>query len=118
VNEKVAYLYEPTHPAILRLIKQVIEAGHRKGIWVGVCGEMAGEPLLVPLLLGMGIDELSTSAVTVPRIKKIIRTVSLVDARALANEVMNCTTGSEILKRSEQFVRRIAPELVQFNGQH
>ncbi|MSR65341.1 MAG: phosphoenolpyruvate--protein phosphotransferase [Verrucomicrobiae bacterium] len=117
VNEKIAYLYEPTHPAILRLIKQVIEAGHSKGIWVGVCGEMAGEPLLVPLLLGMGIDELSTSPVTVPRIKKIIRTLNLVEARALAKDVMTCTNGTEIMNRAEQFVRRIAPEFLQFNGQ-
>jgi phosphotransferase system enzyme I (PtsI) len=117
VNEKIAYLYEPTHPAILRLIKQVIEAGHRKGIWVGVCGEMAGEPLLVPLLLGMGIDELSMSAITVPRIKKIIRTLSLVEARALAQDVMVCATGSEVMKRAEHFIRRIAPEFLQFNGQ-
>lgn len=117
VNEKVAYLYEPTHPAILRLIKQVVEAGHRKHIWVGVCGEMAGEPLLVPLLLGMGIDELSTSPVTVPRIKKIIRTLSIVEARDLARQVMECTSGTEIMNRAEQFVRRIAPEYVQFNDQ-
>jgi phosphotransferase system enzyme I (PtsI) len=117
VNEKIAYLYEPTHPAILRLIKQAIEAGHQKGIWVGVCGEMAGEPLLVPLLLGMGIDELSTSPVTVPRIKKIIRTLNLVEARALAKDVMTCTNGTEIMNLAEQFVRRIAPEFLQFNGQ-
>ena len=62
VNEKVAGLYEPTHPAILRLIRGVVEAGHNNGIWVGVCGEMAGEPLFAPLLLGMGSDELSAAA--------------------------------------------------------
>ena len=117
MNEKIAYLYEPTHPAILRLIKQVVEAGHQKGIWVGVCGEMAGEPSLVPLLIGLGVDELSASPVTVPRIKKIIRTLSLVDARALAKDVLTCTNGAEILKRAEQFVRQIAPEFAQFNGQ-
>jgi len=116
VNEKIAYLYEPTHPAILRLIKQVVEAGHQKGIWVGVCGEMAGEPLLVPLLLGLGVDELSASPVTVPRIKKIIRTLNIVEARSLAKEVLGCTNSPEILKRAEQFVRQIAPEFVQFNG--
>jgi phosphotransferase system enzyme I (PtsI) len=117
VNEKIAYLYEPTHPAILRLIRQVVEAGHQKGIWVGVCGEMAGEPTLVPLLLGLGIDELSTSPVTVPRIKKIIRALSIVDARALAKEVLACTNGNDILQRAEQFVRQIAPEFLQFNGE-
>lgn len=117
VNERVAYLYEPTHPAILRLIKQVIEAGHKQNIWVGVCGEMAGEPLLVPLLIGMGIDELSTSAVTVPRVKKIIRALSLSEARGLAENVMSCASGSEILNQAEHFVRKIAPEMIQFNGQ-
>ena len=69
VNERIAHLYEPTHPAILRLIKMVVDAGHEHGIWVGVCGEMASEVTLTPLLLGLGVDELSAGAALVPRVK-------------------------------------------------
>ena len=71
VNEKVAYLYEPTHPAILRLLKMVTDAAHANHIWVGVCGEMAGDVALVPLLLGLGMDELSASATLVPRVRML-----------------------------------------------
>ena len=63
MNEKVAHLYEPTHPAILRLIKATVDAAHKHNIWVGVCGEMAGDPALTPLLLGLGVDELSATPV-------------------------------------------------------
>ncbi|MEE8359920.1 MAG: phosphoenolpyruvate--protein phosphotransferase, partial [Candidatus Omnitrophota bacterium] len=77
VNEKIAYLYEPAHPAILRLIKNVIDNGHKNGIWVGMCGEMAGDPSWALLLLGMGLDEFSTSPMVLPEIKKVIRAVTL-----------------------------------------
>src|SRR5207249_859441 len=70
VNEKIAHLYEPTHPAILRLLKMIAEAAHAHHIWVGVCGEMAGDVALVPLLLGLGMDELSAGATSVPRVKR------------------------------------------------
>ncbi len=60
-NEKVSHLYEPTHPAILRLIKTTVDAAHRHGIWAGVCGEIAGDPVLAPLLIGLGVDELSAA---------------------------------------------------------
>ncbi len=69
VNERIAHLYEPTHPAILRLIKIVVDAAHENGIWVGVCGGMASEVTLTPLLLGLGVDELSAGAALVPRVK-------------------------------------------------
>src|SRR5204863_10005615 len=68
LNEKIAHLYQPTNPAILRLIKMTVDAGHKQGILVGVCGEMAGDPILSPLLLGLGVDELSVAPPAVPQL--------------------------------------------------
>jgi phosphotransferase system enzyme I (PtsI) len=102
VNEKIAYLYEPTHPAILRLLKMVSDAGHSNHIWVGVCGEMAGDVALVPLLLGLGIDELSTAATLVPRVKRAVQSLSIPECRELVEETLKLNTASEILGRCLQ----------------
>ncbi len=83
-NEKVAYLYQPLHPAILRLIKRVIVAAHEAGKWVGICGEMAGEPSAIPILLGLGLDEFSMNAAAIPEAKAIIRSLSLAEAKGIA----------------------------------
>jgi phosphotransferase system enzyme I (PtsI) len=91
-NESVAYLYEPLHPAILRLLKLVIVAGHQQGISVSVCGEVAANPMMAIVLLGMGIDELSMSAVSVPSVKRLIRSIRLSEAKLLAEEVLAQTT--------------------------
>jgi len=111
VNEKIAYLYEPAHPAVLRLIKGVIDNAHKANIWVGMCGEMAGEPALALLLLGLGLDEFSVSPIILPEIKRVIRSVTLVEARQIAEEALTLSTGKEI----EEFVRRklrhIVPEI-------
>jgi phosphotransferase system enzyme I (PtsI) len=111
LNERIAHLYEPTHPAILRLIKMTVDAAHRNGIWAGVCGEMAGDPALVPLLLGLGVDELSASPSLVPQVKFLIRRLKLPEARALADFAMGSESGAEILARSQELVRQIAPGL-------
>jgi phosphotransferase system enzyme I (PtsI) len=111
LNEKIAHLYEPTNPAILRLIKMTVEAGHQHGIWVGVCGEMAGDPLLTPLLLGLGVDELSVAPPSVPQIKYLIRRLKLAEARELTEFALECESGAEILARSEAHVRAAAPSL-------
>ena len=116
VNQKVAYLYEPRHPAILRLIKQIITAGHNENIWVGMCGEMAGEPSLAIILLGMGLDEFSTSVVAIPEIKKVIRSIRLADARELAEEVLTYTNTAKIRARCLETLLRVAPELVELKG--
>lgn len=101
-NEHVTYLYEPLHPAVLRMIKTVVEAGHAAGIPVGMCGEMAGEPLYVPILLGLGLDELSMNALAIPMVKKMIRSVTLRDCRSLAIQIMELGTPKEI----HDFVRQ------------
>jgi len=87
-NEKIAYLYQPFHPGVLRLIKMIVEKGHEAGIPVGMCGEMAGDPLSSVLLLGLGLDEFSMSPQSLLEIKNIIRGVSFSDAQELAAKVM------------------------------
>lgn len=96
VNEKIAYLYEPTHPAILRLIRQTVENGHKQGKWVGICGEMSADPAIVILLVGLEIDEISTSPVVLPKVKKTIRSLSFADAKKMAEEAMKFATGEQV----------------------
>jgi phosphoenolpyruvate-protein phosphotransferase (PTS system enzyme I) len=110
-NEKIAHLYEPTHPAIVRLIKLTVDAAHNAGIWVGVCGEMAGDPVLVPLLLGLGIDELSAAPPTVPVIKFLIRRLKISEARELATFALQCESGMEILEHCHKLAHTAAPDL-------
>jgi len=99
VNEKLAHLYEPTHPAVLRLLKMIAEAAHANKIWVGVCGEMAGDVALVPLLLGLGMDELSAGATLVPRVKRAVQSLTIPECRELVEEALKLNAGSEILAR-------------------
>jgi phosphoenolpyruvate-protein phosphotransferase (PTS system enzyme I) len=99
VNEKIAHLYEPTHPAVLRLLKMIADAAHTNKIWVGVCGEMAGDIALIPLLLGLGVDELSTAAILVPRVKRAVQSLEIPECRDLVEEAFHLYTASEILAR-------------------
>jgi phosphoenolpyruvate-protein phosphotransferase (PTS system enzyme I) len=111
MNEKIAHLYEPTHPAIVRLIKATVEAAHRHQIRVSVCGEMASEPALAPLLLGLGIDELSTAPPLVPPVKFLVRRLKISEARELAEFALQCESASEILARCQELARQTAPSL-------
>jgi len=108
VNEKIAYLYRPTHPAVLRLVKSIIDAGHKEKIWVGMCGEMAGEAGFGLILLGLGLDEFSMSPVAIPEMKYMIRNVRFKDAKEVAEEALDLSTGEEV----EDFVNRRLDELV------
>jgi phosphotransferase system enzyme I (PtsI) len=99
VNEKIAHLYEPTHPAVLHLLKMISDAAHTQKIWVGVCGEMAGDIALLPLLLGLGMDELSVSASLVPRVKRAVQSLEVAECRELVDEALLLHTPSEILDR-------------------
>jgi len=99
VNEKIAHLYEPTHPAVLRLLKMISDAAHANKLWVGVCGEMAGDVALIPLLLGLGMDELSAAATLVPRVKRAVQSLTIPECRELVEETFKLNTGSEILAR-------------------
>ena len=111
VNEKTAHLYQPFHPAVLRMIKRVIDVGHAEGKQVSLCGEMSGEPSQAILLIGMGIDALSMSSASILPIKKLIRSIKFSDAQRLAREVLELSTAPEI----EEFVairtRELAPQI-------
>ncbi len=95
-NEKIAYLYEPTHPAVLRMIKNIVDAAHTQGIWAGMCGEMAGEPAFTPILLGLGLDEFSMPSIIVPEVKYVIRAIKMEDAKGMAEAVLKLSTGKEV----------------------
>ena len=110
-NEKVSHLYEPTHPAILRLIKMTVDAAHANGIWVGVCGEIAGEPVLAPLLIGLGVDELSAAPAVLDEVKYIIRRIRLNEAQALAQAALQSESPAEIYARCVEYARQTAPSL-------
>jgi phosphotransferase system enzyme I (PtsI) len=110
-NEKVSHLYEPTHPAILRLIKTTVDAAHANGIWAGVCGEVAGDPVLAPLLIGLGVDELSAAPPVIDEVKYIIRRIKLSEAQALAEFALQCESPTEIFARCLELARASAPSL-------
>ena len=111
MNEKIAHLYEPTHPAIVRLIKATVDAAHQQKIWVSVCGEMAGDPVLAPLLLGLGVDELSVAPPLVSPVKFLIRRLKMAEAKELAEFALQSESAAEILSRSQELARQIAPGL-------
>jgi phosphotransferase system enzyme I (PtsI) len=117
INERVTYLYEPLHPAVLRLIKQVVDTGHRAGIRVAMCGEMAGEPAYTMILLGLELDELSMNPLAIPRVKKIIRGATLKESKALLNKVMTLSSTAEIRAFVDAAMRKRFPEEFQVNGQ-
>src|SRR5438105_9762165 len=99
MNERIAHLYEPTHPAVVRLLKMIADAAHANNIWVGVCGEMAGDIALAPLLLGLGMDELSVGAMLVPRVKRAVQSLDLPVCRQLVEDSLKLQTPGEILSR-------------------
>lgn len=112
VNEKVSHLYEPSHPAILRLIKSTADSKKANSeLWVGVCGEMAGNPLWTPLLLGLGIDEISSNPKSIPEIKDVIRNLNYSDTRKLAEQALNCGSANDVDELCYELVKDIAPDI-------
>ena len=112
INERIAHLYEPTHPAIIRLIKMIVNAAHAHNLWVGVCGEMAGEISLTPLLVGLGVDELSTGAALVPRVKRAVQSLDIGICLQLVDEVKNMDSAEAILEKCEAVAKAHYPELM------
>jgi phosphotransferase system enzyme I (PtsI) len=96
VNEQVSYLYEPLHPAVLRLIRNIINAAHSNGLTVAMCGEMAGEPFYIPILLGLGIDELSMNIMALPRVKRILRSLQYKESKSITDDIFKLSTAQEV----------------------
>lgn len=107
MNESVSYLYQPHHPALLRLIKMVIDAAHKEGKWAGMCGEMAGDEQAVPLLLGLGLDEFSMSASSVLKARKQISQLKKTDMERLAASAIECKDSEEVLALVEEYTGRL-----------
>ena len=106
-NERVAYLYEPAHPAVLRMIRNIIEAGHNNNISVAMCGEMSGDAAMVLILLGLGLDEFSMPSSAIPQIKYIIRCLTLKEAKNIAQEALSLPTGREVELFSQMKLKEI-----------
>jgi phosphotransferase system enzyme I (PtsI) len=120
INEHVSYLYEPLHPAILRIVRNVVQSARQVGIPIAICGEMAAEPAYVLVLLGVGLEEFSMNPVAIPKVKKVLRMVEAAETRALAERLFQYATATEIKRHvrrwmaerfSEDFVESISEEL-------
>jgi phosphotransferase system enzyme I (PtsI) len=112
VNHHVAELYRPTHPAVVRLIKMTVDAANHAGIWTGVCGEMAGDIRLTPLLLGLGVEELSVGPHQVPGVRRAIRALSHAECAAMADEAVRTPLSADIMKSTLSLARKYYPELL------
>jgi phosphotransferase system enzyme I (PtsI) len=111
-NERVAAMYQPAHPAVLRLLQTVVEAAHRNNIWVGVCGEMAADVALMPALVGLGVDELSAGATSIPRIKRAIQAINYEEARQLVARCVLSDTAEGNQSELLQMAQRLYPEIL------
>jgi phosphotransferase system enzyme I (PtsI) len=113
VNEHVAELYQPTHPAVVRLIKRIVDAAHENSIWAGICGEMAGDIVLTPFLVGVGLDEFSVGSGQLPHVKYAIQRLERARCQALVEELMSLAVPGEIRARCEAVARDCYPELLE-----
>ena len=104
-NERVSYLYQPTNPSILRLVKNIIDASHKEGKWTGMCGEMAGDQTAVPLLLGLGLDEYSMSATSILKTRSFIKNLSTEKMKELANKALDCETEQEVQALVKEYTK-------------
>ena len=117
-NPRLAHLYEPLDPSVLRSIRHTVEAAHAAGRWVGVCGEMAGDPQNALLLLGLGVDELSVSCFDVPRVKAAIRSVRLDAVRPLAEEALDCTSAGPVRELMRRGIEPMLPSFLLADRPH
>jgi len=110
-NERVSYLYEPSNPAILNLIKIVVDAAKKNRIWVSVCGQMAGSPKYIPLLVGMGVHELSMVPMSLGSVRRIIRKLNMHEAEVAVKKALECSNAKDALNISLELLKKIEPEV-------
>lgn len=104
-NERVSYLYQPYNPSILRLVKRIIDASHAEGKWTGMCGEMAGDQVAVPLLAGLGLDEFSMSATSILKTRSLMKTLDTTKMQELADKALDCETAEEVIALVEEYTK-------------
>ena len=114
-NENVAHLYKPAHLAIIRLIDHVVKVSHEHGLWTCVCGQMASDPLFVPLLIGLGVDELSVSPSQAPMIKDVIRKLFYSGAMELARKALKSSTKEYVEQLCREMIEQVAPEVLELS---
>jgi phosphotransferase system enzyme I (PtsI) len=107
INQKVAYLYQPFNPAVLKLIKHVIDSSHAAGKWTGMCGEMAGDLTASVILLGLGLDEFSMSASSILPMRSLIAKIDLNEAKALTSKLMKLSTNQQIKQELENYISKL-----------
>ncbi len=110
-NEKISQLFDHFHPAVLHLIQQVINSGHQAHIWVGLCGELAADPLAIPLLIGLGIDELSMNPASIPRVKMVLRSITIPQCEEIAKETLRFRTALEVKRYLRRTIRKKFPKI-------
>ena len=111
-NERVAYLYRPSHPAILHLIRNTVEAAKEYNLYVSVCGQMAESVMLTPLLLGLGVNELSMPVASVPVQRRMVRSLELADCEILVTKALQCSNANEVMDLTREMIGRCAPEML------
>jgi phosphoenolpyruvate-protein kinase (PTS system EI component) len=108
-NEKISQLFDHFHPAVLQLIHSIIDTGHGAHIWVGLCGELAADPIAIPLLIGLGVDELSMNPASIPRAKMVIRTITIPECEKVAQEALCFRTALEVKKYLRRAIHKNFP---------
>jgi phosphotransferase system enzyme I (PtsI) len=114
INEHVSYLYEPLHPAILRIVRSVVQSARNAGIPLAICGEMASEPAYVLVLLGLGLEEFSMNPIAIPKVKKVLRMAKAIETRSMTERLFQFSTASEIKRYVRKWMaERFSEDLVQ-----
>jgi phosphotransferase system enzyme I (PtsI) len=114
VNQQVADMYQPLHPAVLRMVREVVQAGRQAGIPVAMCGEMAGDPLYIPVLLGLGVEEFSMNTMAIPVAKRVIRMTKLSEAKEIARKALQLHTVEEVNHYVIREMDRRFPDIFRF----
>lgn len=111
-NSSIGYLYQPAHPSIVRMMKHVVDVAYAHDRWVSICGEMAGECLYAPLILGLGIHELSMSPVALAQVSKVIRSIRMYEAEQLVNSALECERHEDVIRLCKDLLRRACPDML------